>query len=196
MQYIRSNILETGIVADPNVIDMELQRAASVLNGSIEGLQIDENTVGATKLQAESCNKFYIENSPFGVGTITFDKTQIVSRDWTFPEDLVINWNAPEDGVVVGSFEHTIRYYGQSVSDQNFGWSIGIFIDGALAGRTEKCLTQFMCGGLPFHAVVTKGDHEIRLGILTYAYSASDATDPDDVISVYSSQLWWQLRIR
>lgn len=195
-RYLRAEIQETGIVADPQAIDRELQRAAEAFNGDIDGLQIEENIVVGDKIVASACNLYFIENSPFGVGTFTLQRKDITSRDWTYPTDGVIEWTADEDGVVAGEFEFTIRYYGQAISSENFGWSVGIFIDGVLAGRTDKIQVQFYCGGLPFHQVVTKGAHTLRLGILAYSYSASAAADPEDVVTVYSSQIFWRLAKR
>jgi hypothetical protein len=184
------------MVADPTAINRETRRAAEMYNGTIDALQIKDAIVNTAKVQDTCFNRYEIHTAPFGSGTITLDRTQIVNREWVYPSGGTISWTAEEDGVLSGALEFTVRCFLQNVSDEVYGWSIGVFQDGILIGRTDQVKGQFWGGSLPLHGIVTKGIHNISIGVRAYGYSASLAADPNNVISIYSTQLWFRLAKR
>lgn len=195
-KYWRSEVLQDGLVADPGLINRELQRAAEVWNGDIDALDLASGTVAANELVAASCNDYEIHPNPFGSGAITFQRDEVISRDWFFPSTAQISWTAASDCVIAGAFEYTMRVYGQPVSTITYGWSVGVFNDGVLVGRTDRIMTQFDAGGLPFHGVVAKGPHTLKIGIRCLAYDTSSAANPDDVCTLYSGMAWWRVAKR
>ena len=192
MKYYPSEIFQGGYIADPQLFNRTLQQAQGIVNGSVDALDLGPDIITAAKVVDNTFNQYTINNTPFGSGTLTLEKGDITGRDWVFPADARLTLTADEDGVIIGGLESTIRCHGQNISDKTYGWQIGVFIDGSLAGCTDRVTVQGWGFSLPFFYPITKGTHTLQVGVKCYAYSASTAGDPNDVIVLYTSQLWWR----
>jgi len=193
MKYWPNEIFEDGTIADPNAVNRTIRTAQGLFNGSLDSNDLGEDILTAAKYaDREVFNAFTINNTPFGSGTLTLSIGDIASRDWVFPADARLSFDLDEDGVIAGGLETVVRVYAQQVSPVTWGWQLGVFIDGRLAGATDRVTIQGWGTSLPFHAIVTKGTHTLSVGIKAYAYSASLAANPDHVLTITTSQLWWR----
>lgn len=197
MRYIRSELLQEFAIVDPGAINLDTLRAAEVMNGTIDCLQVKDGIVNTAKIQDEALNKFFSVSNPFST-PVTLQRKDISSRYWTeIPGGSTdLEWTAPEDGVCMGALEYNVRVYTQTVTDPTFGWALAVYMDGALIGRTDMMAVQFMSGSLPFHTIATKGTHVFTVAINVLAYAASAAVDPEDVVVIREAGLWWRQAMR
>lgn len=195
-RYIRSELFDDGSVVDPLAIDRDLRRAAEAFNGTVGSIQMEDAIVNSSKLVDAATCDYYVENDPFST-PLTFERQDIVSRNWTvIPESAPFEWTANDDGVCMGSLEFSVRCFTQTVRNPVYGWAIAVYMDGTLIGRSDTITLQYMSGSVPFHAVCAKGSHTFTVAVKAFAYSASTAPDPEDVIQLIYAALWWEQKKR
>lgn len=195
MKYFPYEILQAGITADADVLQRELTRASERLNGDIGPLELGDGTATANTLADNACNDIHIDANPFGSGTFTLQIKDIVGRDWVYPPGTQTTFTSDE-GVIVGSLDISPRNFGQTVSDITYGYSIGVFLDGSLIGAIDRNTIQGCGVSIPFSRPIVKGNHRLSIGVKTYAYTASTAGNPDDVLVLYNSMLAWRIAKR
>ena len=187
-------IYQSGNTADPYQLQRELTRAAEVVNGDISCLELGDGIATAATMADNCCNDYYINSDPFR-GTLTLQVGDVTGRDWNYPAGGMIDF-ASDEGMIIGYATFDTRNFGQTVTDVTYGWSIGIFVDGHLAGAIDRQTVQGYGVSIPFALALTKGSHRLSIGIKTYAYTASSATNPDDVISLYTPFISWRIAKR
>ena len=195
MKVFPRNIFQAGMTADPATLQRELTRAAEVLGGNIGPLELADGVGTATTLADNCCNDIYINATPWGSGTLTLQIDDITGRDWSFPPDAQVTFSSDE-GMIIGSLDVTPRNYGQTVSDVTYGYSIGVFLDGSFIGGVDRQTIQGCGVSIPFCRPLVRGEHRLSLGVKTYAYTASAAGNPDDVLTMYNSLLAWRIAKR